>query len=166
MEESFANLFKTKKGWEIKLPNKEEVELMKGDIDLIVEDSSATLYIQMKRPYFRLDFKEIYYESTNSDKKAAEQLNLAEKFLSVDNQIFTSKHNPTKWIVSTSYENIGKSIKGCLKVNYFDCIKLVNSSKIKTVKHLKQAIEGDLIIKEFAKSSWNNVGNLATIHFM
>ncbi|MCD4664243.1 MAG: nucleotidyl transferase AbiEii/AbiGii toxin family protein [Bacteroidales bacterium] len=135
------------KGWTVKVTNKIEANSMNGDVDIIIEDKNTTLYIQLKRTYFRLTPKDAYYESINTDRRAAQQLNDAEVYLSKKNDILIPKHKPVKWIVTTSYENILADIDGCKKVNYFDILSALNRPFGKSVKDLIDFIQKDKLIQ-------------------
>ena len=136
-----------KKDWKVKITSDKESNLMNGDVDIFVEDENALLYIQLKRPSFRLNLKDAYNESINSDLKAYSQLNLAEEFLSLDNPIYEAKSKPIKWIVSTSFENIQKLFYGCRKINYFEILNVLRSAKFQTLSEFISIIENDKLLK-------------------
>jgi tetratricopeptide (TPR) repeat protein len=137
------------KGWEVKLINDEESRNIKGDVDIFVKDNDTLLFIQLKRTYFRLNIKDSYKESIKTDKKAAEQLNEAEESLLQENSICKITNKPIKWIVSTSFENVGKKINGCMKINYFEFINAINNPLIKTISDLIKELETDKNLKRF-----------------
>lgn len=151
METHLGDLLK-EKDWKIKVTSDEEANLMKGDIDIFIEDESTLLFIQLKRTYFRLDLKDAYYDSCNTDSKAAKQLNEAEKYLSQPNPIYNSERKPNKWIVSTSFENIGKNINNCIKVNYFELLNALKNPETKTVNDLIKEIQADKNLKAFTST--------------
>lgn len=117
-----------------KATNLPDSDKYKGDVDILVEDDSSVLFIQLKRTYFRLDLESQYNEELNSEIHAMNQLNEAEKSLSKPNEIYHFKKKPIKWIVSTSLENIGKTFDGCLKVNYFDLFRILRTKEQKTIQ--------------------------------
>ena len=139
MEEHLGSLF-TEKGWGVKVIIDQETSRMKGDIDVFVEDRDTQLLIQLKRTYFRTTLKDAFYESVQSDRKAAQQLNDGVDFLKTDTSIFQLKSEPIKWIVSTSFENILTDIDGCLKVNYFDLIWMLRNRKFCSLGELVRLI--------------------------
>lgn len=140
------------KGWKVKVINDEEARELKGDVDIFVEDNDTLLFIQLKRTYFRLDLKDAYYESCNTDSKAAKQLNQAENYLSQANQLYKLNHQPNKWIVSTSFENIGENISGCIKVNYFELLNALKNPETKTLKDLIKEVQSDKNLKAFTST--------------
>jgi hypothetical protein len=157
MEENLANALKGK-GWTVKLLTESESSILDGDIDIFVEDDETTLYIQLKRTFFRLNLKDAYFESVTVDKKAVKQLNKASEFLINNKGIFTPKHNPIKWIVTTSYENVGKRFSGCFKANFFDILFSIRYKNIVKLKDLVEYIEKNMLIKDFiAKSNDNEI---------
>jgi len=141
MEEHLGSLF-SEKGWRVKVITDQETSRMKGDIDVFVEDGTTQLLIQLKRTYFRTTLKDAFYESVQSDRKAAQQLNDGVDFLKVDSSIFQLKTDPVKWIVSTSFENILTEIDGCLKVNYLDLIWMLRNEEFGLLKELIDDING------------------------
>jgi hypothetical protein len=92
--------------------------------------------IQLKRTYFRTTLKDAFYESVQSDRKAAQQLNDGIDFLNTDSSIFQLKGEPVKWIVSTSFENVLTEIDGCLKVNYFELIWMLRNQEFDSLREL------------------------------
>lgn len=135
MEEYLGELF-SKKGWSVKVITDQETSKMEGDIDVFVEDEGTQLLIQLKRTYFRTTLKDAFYESVQSDRKAAQQLNDGVDFLKTDTSIFQLKSEPVKWIVSTSFENVLTHIGGCLKVNYFDLIWMLRNEEFGSLRKL------------------------------
>ncbi len=154
MENHFGDLIKLKK-WNVKVINDKEAGELKGDVDIFVEDKDTLLFIQLKRTYFRLNLKDAYNETINTDSKAAKQLNEAEKYLEKENSIYYSKHKPVKWIVSTSFENIGNKINGCHKVNYFEFLNALKNPEIIKLSDLINELESDKNLKLFASSIFN-----------
>lgn len=154
MENHFGDLIKLK-GWNVKVISDEEAGELIGDVDIFVEDNDTLLFIQLKRTYFRLDLKDAYYEAINTDSKAAKQLNDAEKYLEKKNPIYQSKHKPVKWIVSTSFENIGSKIKGCFKVNYFEFLNALNNPDTKKLSDLVNELESNKNLKAFLSTIFN-----------
>jgi tetratricopeptide (TPR) repeat protein len=144
------------KGWAVKLLDDKEAGKMQGDVDIFVEDSDTLLYIQLKRTYFRINLKDTYYESVNTDKKAAYQLTQAELFFNKENPVFSSKKKPVKWIVSTSFENIGNCIDNCKKVNYFELLNAVKNPQIKSLNELIADVESDKNLKKMAFSVFDS----------
>ncbi|NOQ75378.1 MAG: hypothetical protein GQ574_25430 [Crocinitomix sp.] len=128
----------------------EEANDINGDIDLIVQDKTATVLIQLKRTYLRTNLEEIYNERVNSDEKAMEQLNDGHEWLENNSDFFIMDHKPTKWIVSTSFEDILSNFNGCRKVNYFELLFiLVNRRKeTGTLSELIDFVESDNLIRE------------------
>lgn len=155
METHLGDLIK-QKGWNVKVINDEEAGKLKGDVDIFVEDNDTLLFIQLKRTYFRLDLKDAYYEAINTDSKAAKQLNEAEKYLGNPNSIYQIKHKPVKWIVSTSFENIGSKINDCHKVNYFEFLNALKNPETKTLSDLITELEADKNLKAFVATIFND----------
>lgn len=135
MENYLGDSFK-KKDFKVKVINDKEANSIIGDVDLIIEDEQNKLLIQLKRTYFRLNSKDSYYESIQSDKKASQQLNDYEVFFKATNNENYSTKKITKWIVSTSYEKINRNIEGCNKINYFDLLFALENNKIRTLSEL------------------------------
>ena len=155
MEEFFAETIR-EKGWFVTVvDDKMAGKIKNGDVDIFVEDNDTLVFIQLKRTYFRLSLKQAYYESLNSDKTAARQLNKAEIFLSQDNPVYTVTKKPVKWITSTSFEKIGENIEGCKKVNYFEILNALKNPEIKSVRDLVEDVERDRNIKKLAMSAIN-----------
>lgn len=106
-----------------------------GDVDIVVTDGKVLLLIQQKRPYFRVTTKDAHIEDRLIDEKASRQLNNIEstylndstKFLEALglNDFIISQLKVVKWIVSTSFENIGTVKHGCQKINYFDVLRAI-----------------------------------------
>lgn len=140
------------KGWGVKVVSDEEASSVKGDVDIIVEDGDSLLFIQLKRTYLRLNSKDCYYESILIDKKAANQLNEAEKYLAKKNPIYNIQKAPVKWIVSTSCEGILQGIDGCSKVNYFELINALKNPEIKSLRELIMDVEGEMNLKKVNNS--------------
>ena len=154
MENHLGDLIK-QKGWKVKVINNEETVKLKGDVDIFVEDKDTLLFIQLKRTYFRLDLKDAYYEAINTDSKAAKQLIEAENYLENENSIYQIKHKPVKWIVSTSFENIGNKINGCHKVNYFELLNALKNPETKNLSDLVNELESDKNLKAFVATIFN-----------
>jgi len=154
MEVYFGEVIR-QKGWEVKVINNNEANTLEGDVDIFVEDPDSLLFIQLKRTYFRLNLKDAYYEHINTDIKAAKQLNEAEKFLSDNNSLYRITHKPVKWIVSSSFENIGAVINGCRKINYFEFINALHNPDVKSVSDLIYDLETDKNIKLFISAALN-----------
>ena len=142
MEIYLGNTFE-QKGYKVKVIEDKEANSVKGDVDIIIEDANTTLFIQLKRTYFRLLTKDAFNESVQSDKKASEQLNDAEISLKQENNIYNLKQKPVKWIVSTSFEGINTNVKGCRKINYFDLLFALENNKIKSLAELIAHLEKD-----------------------
>jgi len=146
----------SQKGWVVKVLSENEANQLNGDVDIFVEDSETLLFIQLKRSHFRLTLKDAYYESINSDKKAASQLNNAELFLKTPNTIYTVSKKPIKWIVSTSCEGIAENINECKKVNYFEVLNALKNPEIQKLNDLVMDVERDRNLKKMAFSVFNN----------
>ncbi len=147
MEIYFGDILKDK-GWQVKLPDNKEVKAMAGDADIIVTDGSTSLLIQLKNPYFRVNPKDAYAEQIINDAKAAQQLNNAEAWLKNENDIHQLKGSVIKWIVSSSFEHIGKVYEGCWKVNYFEILHIFKNPEIKTIRDLEDYILQDRLLLE------------------
>jgi tetratricopeptide (TPR) repeat protein len=141
--------------WKVLVADKKFENGIQGDVDVMVSDDKDTLFMQLKRPYFRLTPKDSYYEIQH-DLKAVSQLNESERFLSLENEFFTLKHKPTKWYVSSSYEEIGKEMEGCRKVSYFDILHALRCNQFKSLKELILFIEKDELIRMARKESVSN----------
>lgn len=156
MEQALGRKFKIN-DWKVYVTTEEDENKMNGDVDVIIEDNDTTLYIQLKRTFFRLKPKDAYSELINSDRKAAQQLNKAEKYLNTNKEIFNPKHKPVKWIVSTSYENILADINDCKKVNYFDVINSLSQFEGKSLQDFIESIQNDDAIHELiSKYNFDN----------
>lgn len=149
------SLTECNKLWKVIVTDQHLANEIKGDVDIIIEDDTHTLFMQLKRPYFRLEPKSAYLESLN-DIKAAEQLNNAQESLSVAQSPIKIVHKPIKWIVSSSYEGIGMEISNCRKINYFDLLSAVRSHKFETVIELIDYMELDKELKDFRKGGFSN----------
>jgi hypothetical protein len=150
MENHLGELIRGK-GWNVKVINDKEAGELVGDVDIFVEDNNTLLFIQLKRTYFRLNLKDAYFDEVNVDTKAAKQLNEAEKYLRQPNHIYEIKDKPTKWILSTSFENIGNIINECHKINYFEFLNALNNPEIKRLKDLIDDLESDRYLKTYVK---------------
>lgn len=149
MEEYLALNFK-EKGLKVRVINETETNEIEGDVDLFVEDNDTLLFIQLKRTKFRLNPEDVYNEIINVDLKASRQLNNAEHSLKIPNKVYDTKgKQPVKWIVTTSYENVGESINGCRKVNYFDVLYVLRTFEIKSLKDMIAYIETDEPLNNF-----------------
>lgn len=135
MEKHLGSLF-SEKGWSVKVITDRETNSIEGDIDVFVENGDTQLLIQLKRTYFRTTLKDAFYESVQSDRKAAQQLNDGVDFLKANASIFQLKKEPIKWIVSTSFEHILTEIDGCLKVNYFELVRLLKNGNFDSLNEL------------------------------
>lgn len=151
MEIHLGQLFE-KENWKVKVFNDKEANLIKGDVDIAINDENTTLLIQLKRTKFRLDLKEAHFENINTDRKASQQLNDAEKYLDSNAELFKLNKTTIKWIVTTSFENVLLDIDGCLKVNYFDLLKALNIPEINTLQDLITYCKN-----EKALQSWFNI---------
>lgn len=126
IEETLMDLLK-KNNFRVKHTTKEEASLIDGDPDLILYDEENVLLIQLKRTNLRLGYKAQYYESLQIDLKAADQLNKAEKYLSMENPVFEIKNRKiTKWVVSNSFEKTNTKIHNCKKINYLDLVNFLS----------------------------------------
>lgn len=149
MENYLASKFE-EKGLQVKVTTDEETTKMeRGDVDIFVEDNDTLLFIQLKRTKFRLNPKDVYNEIVNVDLKASSQLNNAEKWLESPNEIYNVEKKPIKWIVTTSFENIGEIINGCIKVNYFDLLHLFRNMEIKSLRDIIHHIENDTLLNNY-----------------
>ncbi len=93
---------------------------------------SGSLYAE-----YPLDLKDRYEETVMRDYHACQQLNNAEKSLSLyPNEIYNPKQAPTKWIVSTSFEGINIEIDGCIKINYFELLNCLKNPDIISISGL------------------------------
>jgi hypothetical protein len=158
MEKYLTELFRNKK-MNANLVSDEQANKIDGDVDLIVSEGDVSLLIQLKRTAFRLDLKEAYLESVNSERKAINQLNDAERFLLKNNTIKIGKI-VRKWIVTTSFENISSIIDGCYKINYFDLISALSDPDIKSLNTLIIYCENDYRIRKIFKYSSDPFVNL------
>jgi tetratricopeptide (TPR) repeat protein len=144
------------KGWKVKVIDDNDANQINGDVDVIVEDESALLFIQLKRTYFRLNPKDAYYEYVNTDSKAAQQLNDADIYLKRENLIYNVGREPEKWIVSTSFEGIGNDISGCRKVNFFELISALQDTGVKELNSLIVNINTDKNLRDLVSSRNSN----------
>lgn len=118
-----------------------------------MEDDHTLLFIQLKCSYFRLNLKDAYNEAVLTEAKATQQLSDAEVYLSQSNDIYEIKHKPVKWVVSTSFENIGQMINGCHKINYLDLLDALENFKQMTLQEFIDVLEKDMVIKHFVAKS-------------
>lgn len=147
MEQKLGKVFSSK-SWKVKVTNVKEASNINGDVDVIVEDGGTVLFIQLKRTKLRLNPQDAYNETVMVDRKAKQQLNDAERFLTVPNNIYNLKgRDPIKWIVTTSYEGILSEIDGCVKVNYFDILHALRNYKLKSLNDLVSFMMNDDILK-------------------
>lgn len=136
-------------GFRVKQPTEQEVSEMEGDVDLFVTDEEDTLLVQVKRPYPRISQEEIYYEQQNVDRKARQQLNRAEQYLQREKGIWSLGGRATKWVVSSSYEQIGVVVEGCNKINFFDLLLALERFSVSanggktSLRQLIDHLEGD-----------------------
>lgn len=154
MELYLGELFE-KRGWKTKVISATEANDLDGDIDVFVEDDNTLLFIQLKCSYFRLNLKDAYNETALADATAVQQLNDAEDWLIEPNDIYEMKHKPIKWVVSTSFENIGKMEKGCHKINYFDLLDALKNFKSMPLIEFIDVLEKDLVLKHFVAKKFN-----------
>ncbi len=146
-EKYLAEIFE-EKGYTVNQPSKQEVDQMKGDVDIFVEDGETSLFIQLKRPYLRTTLEEQYAESINPDQKAFKQLNDAEKYILEHKKPWQVNHKPIKWLVSTSFERINQKVDSCNKINYFDLLfALRHSQKGTPLKKLIEFLEQDILLQ-------------------
>lgn len=139
--ELILNNLLEKHDFNVKYPTKTEVSLIDGDADLILFDEENVLLMQIKRTNLRLDYKSQYNELINTDIKATNQLNNAEKYFSNENPVFkTENRKVTKWIVSNSFEKVNTNINDCLKVNYLDIVNFLSNNVGMTFKTLPDFI--------------------------
>ena len=155
MEHFLGSKF-NRKSWKVKVISDEESQLIDGDVDVFIEDNQNLLLVQLKRSSFKLDLKQAYFESRLSDQKATEQLNKSVAFFSNNKEVYDiGNKRVTKWIVSTSFENIGKEFQGCKKINYFELLNVLNNPDIISVKELIDFMESDKSIKLFVLNIHN-----------
>ncbi len=142
MENCLGDKF-LEKGYKVKVIDDKQANKIEGDVDIIVEDEKTTLFIQLKRTYFRLNPKDAYYESMTSDKKASRQLNEAVKSLKKKNDFYNIYKEPVKWIVSTSFEFINTDIETCNKINYFDLLFALENKDLKSLNQIVKYLESN-----------------------
>jgi hypothetical protein len=155
VEKTVAERFALK-GFPTKVITENDANSIDGDVDIIIEDHELTLLIQVKRSHFRVTLKEAHFETLFSVKKAAYQLVQAEKCLLEDNSIFKLKNKPIKWIVSSSFENIGEVYGGCRKVNYFELINAINNPNVRSLKDIISDVETDKNFNDFLNSQFDD----------
>lgn len=145
-------------GLNVFMPSKADEKKMeeKGDADIILYNNNQVLLMQLKRTYLRLNPKDVYNEYLQTDLGGANQLNKAEAFFKTENDVFEVKDRKvTKWIVSSSLENVNRTIEGCLKVNYIDIVCFLLNNEGMTFKTLEDFIgfySGDYMIKSYIDS--------------
>ncbi len=142
MENYLGEKFKNR-GFTVKVIDDREASGIDGDVDIIVKDAETTLFIQLKRTYFRINPKDAYYKSINSDKKASQQLNDVVSYFKKTNYIYNLNKEPIKWIVSTSFEAINKEMNHCNKINYFDLLFALEDKDIQSLNELIDYLEKD-----------------------
>lgn len=155
MENYLTRLF-VNKGWKSKRldDDKQLTNTEKGDIDIVVEDGNSQILIQLKRTYFRLTTKQSYHENMLIDQSGAKQLNNGIQYVQENRLPLNIQKNSVKWLVSTSFENVGSEIYGCRKVNYFDIIQLLNDEEVNSVADLIHAIETDVLLYNFIREGY------------
>jgi hypothetical protein len=129
--------------WKCSIPEFEH----DGDIDLIVSDGNTDLLIQLKRTYFRTSLKDAYFETIRSDRKAISQLVNGEAFI-MENKTQPLSEKRTKWLVSTSFENVNQVFEDCRKVNYMDLLWVLSNKKFDSINELNNYIANDEILDE------------------
>ncbi|WP_420572976.1 tetratricopeptide repeat protein [Kordia sp.] len=145
-------------GLHVFIPNKAEEKKMKGngDADVVLYNDHHVLLMQLKRTYLRLNPKDVYNEYLKTDRGGAKQLNEIEKFFNSKNDVFEIKNRKvTKWIVSSSLENVNRVIEGCLKVNYMDIVCFLLNNEGMTFKTLEDFIgfySEDFMIKTYVET--------------
>lgn len=163
MEQHLANMF-SGKGWAVKSEN--EIMLRSGDIDIAVSDNDCSLLIQLKRTAFRPDLQAAYYEKITSDYKAAQQLNDALNSLKESSNSIEEKKKVTRWIVSTSFEQIGNHVNGCNKINYFDLLYTLQYCSIARLTDFIRFIEYDQPLFSFFENIKKHESKLAGMQFL
>lgn len=148
MEQLLTEKFK-EKGFTVKWLSNKEASQINGDADIIVEDDSTTLLIQLKRTYLRINLKDAFYETMKSDDKASKQLNKAEAFFKSKNDIYNLKREVKKWIVSTSYEFINIDIADCNKINYFDLLFALENPELNSLNNIIDYLESNKNLLSF-----------------
>jgi tetratricopeptide (TPR) repeat protein len=154
LEKHLANIF-TGNHWKVTHIKPEQSNEFDGDVDLIVDDGNELLFIQLKRTYFRLNLKDAHFEGELIDKHASEQLNDATNCIKGNSFLKSITGNInraepkriTKWIVSTSFESCGTLIDGCLKVNYFELIAMLQMDQCEKISELVSSFEGNSHLK-------------------
>ena len=114
-----------------------------GDVDVLVTDGKCDLLIQLKRTAVRFNLREAYSETINSDGKAIEQLREAEQWLQANPKHHTLKKIKTRWVVSTSSENIGALAPGIRKVNYYELLLSLRFKQFNSLEDLTAFVERD-----------------------
>jgi tetratricopeptide (TPR) repeat protein len=155
MEKLLSEKF-AKRRWNARIITNDETNRLNGDVDVFVEDDDTLLYCQLKCSYFRLNLKDAYYEETLVEAKAAKQLNDAQVYLNKPNDIYYSPHKPIKWIVSTSFENLGERADGCYKINYFDLLDALENFKPMSLQEFITILEKDMVMKQFVAKGWDD----------
>ena len=118
MEDLLSNLFK-RHGFNT-ICNHDGDQRKRGDVDITVEYKDTALLIQLKRTKLRQNLSEQYWETENTDNKAARQIN--------NHEYKGDKKKVVRWYVTNSYENCLKEFvdeenkTSCIKVNYFDLV--------------------------------------------
>ena len=131
-------------GWRVKVISTQEANQIDGDIDLVINDGSSQLLIQLKRTKFKLDLASDYKDSLETDLKASGQLNEAVNFLeSCSLPGMEILENNEKWIVTTSFEGVLARIDDCVKINYFDLLWTLKHKKMSSLDELKTYMESD-----------------------
>lgn len=114
---------------------------LRSDIDIIVEDNTSIILIQVKRTKFRLNLEEQYNEFINVDRKACRQINNAIKEFPQKFGFDIGDRKVYKWIVSNSFERSYQRINGCLKVPVFDIFRMAGRNTFVSVAEFAESVE-------------------------
>lgn len=118
-----------------------------GDVDIYVEDENTIILIQVKLSFWREKIEDYHNEKLNAETKAIKQLNLAEEYIKSDEKLHKGK-KIIKWMVSSSFENLGELEANIWKVNSLELMLILEEFPPETLEKLIMFVKNKGLYKE------------------
>ena len=131
--------------WKTSIPNFENIQ---GDVDVVMEDETNVIYMQLKRTSQKIDMHDLHKQKVQ-DHKAYQQLNDAAAY-------YQGNKNIHFWYVTTAFEKIGTREKNIVRVSYQELLAMKrlldeDGLKFNSLGGFIQMVESDMYYNEARK---------------